>query len=136
MHDEFRLRLGIGAPRGGATRLVLGRKLAFELLICAGNVRVVAQIISKAKSPLFFRAAGLDEVYVMGMRPPGWSVEKRAKGVICMGSMAVTQSPQENCIPLDGVKVFNRDLDVDDWLGCETWNGGRAMVVDPNCVCT
>src|SRR6266498_1725691 len=67
---------------------------------------------------------------MMRMGPFAWPMEERAHRIIGMGRVSVAEPSEWLRISADRVKLFNRNLNVNDWLRFQTRNGRRTMVID------
>jgi hypothetical protein len=94
------------------------------------DVTVITQVVAKCQSTPLFESTGFNNVNVMRMGPLAWPMEERAHRIIGMGCVLVAEPSEWLRISADRVKLFNRNLNVNDWLRVQTRNGRRTIVID------
>ena len=60
-------------------------------------------------------------------------MKKRAHRIVLMRQMDVSQRRKRIGVALDWLQRVDRYLNIDDRLGVEPGNRGRAVVIDPTC---
>jgi hypothetical protein len=66
----------------------------------------------------------------MRVRPGSGAMKEGAEGIVNMANMNVTERGEWFRVTSDGLQLSHRDLDIDDGLRVQPWNGSRAVVVD------
>jgi hypothetical protein len=88
--DELRLRTCVGFSRLGSRRRELSGEATFEVFVLTSHVRMVAQVVAKGQCPPFFGPPSFNDMKVMTVWPLGRPMEERAKRVVWMRNVDVS----------------------------------------------
>src|SRR5215472_4585538 len=80
--DEPRLCLRVRTGTRGPCCAELGHKPNLQVLVFAGRLRVLAQVVAKCEGLALLSAARLHDVDVVGVRPRRGPMEERAEGIV------------------------------------------------------
>lgn len=99
-----------------------GRQLHLEHRIFLCYVGVLTQKVAECQRAPFLFAAELNNMEVMGVWPFPGPVKEGTEAVVSVWYMNVANSAEWICVSTDRLQVFDGDLNVDDWLCCESRN--------------
>ena len=133
LHDlvnELGLRNRVRLPIRELPCIIESSKLPLQYAVFVRDVAVITQVVAKCQRTPLFSSTRFNYVNMMRVGPLAWSMEERAHRIIGMGRVSVAEPSEWLRISADRIKLFNRNLNVNDWLRCQTRNGRRTIVID------
>jgi hypothetical protein len=107
-------------------------ELPLERLVTRCLGRVGPEEVANSQVAAFVVASGCANVEVIPVRASWRSGEEVIVGATGIRKEAVAEGLKRTNVWTAIADINDRDLDVDDWLRCQTKNGRRSDVVDAN----
>ena len=128
--NELAFRAGICLARRRDPGAEPARELTLKRLVFPRDIAVLAKVVAKRQRASFLSAASLNDMNMMGVRPRPRTMKERTKCIVGVRHVHVSELTQPARKRADWVDLFERDLNVDNRLRRQPWNGRGAVVID------
>ena len=93
---------------------MLRRKPTFEFLVFARHFGMLTQVVAKRQGSTLLCSARFNNMHMMSVGPSRGPMEEGAEGIVCVRHVDVAELCETAPVFLDGLKLGNGNLDIDD----------------------
>jgi hypothetical protein len=128
--DELSLGVRISLTAVELRRRISRSQLSLESLVLPRDLGMVPEIVPEGKRLALLFTARLHHVDVVRVRPRAGTVEERGERVVRVNKVHVARRLQRSRVNRQRLQVVHGDLNVDDRLGRQARDRGRAVMID------